>query len=130
MSETKEIFLCIGCAKGLTAKFDKYMELTDQGVAREEALDQVGILKLCCRNSTLLRAKHKDVAKRDIPEEEKRAGSQFWCVGCQKNVGHLFQNYVDRVKAGEDRLAVLEDMGVTDQCCIDTIKLAEQARAA
>ena len=127
---TGNVFLCIGCSKGLTKQFDHYMELVDQGVPKEEALDKVGVLKLCCRNSTLLRAKHKDVSKRDVPEEEKRAGNQFWCVGCQKNVAHLFQSYMDRVNAGEDRLAILKDLGVTDECCIDTIRLAEQARAA
>ncbi len=125
-----DVFLCLGCAKGLTAQFDKYMELVDGGTPKEQALDEAGVLKLCCRNSALLRAKHKDVDKREVPEDEKRAGNQFWCVGCQKNVAHLFETYRERVKAGEDREAVLKDLGVTDDCCIDTIKLAEQAKAA
>jgi DNA-directed RNA polymerase subunit N (RpoN/RPB10) len=37
---------------------------------------------------------------------------------------------MERVKAGEDREAVFKDIGVTDDCCIDTLRLAEQARAA
>ena len=125
-----DVFLCLGCGKGLTVQFDKYMALVGEGVSHDAALDKVGVLKLCCRNSTLLRAKHKDVGKRDVPEDEKKAGNQFWCVGCQKNIAHLFKNYVARVKAGEDRVAVLKDMGLTEDCCIDTMKLAEQAKAA
>ena len=129
MAGVEGIFLCIGCAKGLTAKFDKYMDLVDKGMDREKALDEVGMLKLCCRNSSLLKEKHGDKPKRDIPEEERQMENPFWCVGCQKNVGHLFNTYRDRVKAGEDREAVLKDLGVTADCCIDTVKLAEQARA-
>jgi DNA-directed RNA polymerase subunit N (RpoN/RPB10) len=125
-----DVFLCLGCAKGLTSQFDKYMGLVEGGMDRDKALDEVGVLKLCCRNSSLLREKHADKDKRVITDEEKRAGNQFWCVGCQKNIAHMFQNYVDRVKAGEDRIAVLKDMGVTDECCVDTMKLAEQAKAA
>jgi DNA-directed RNA polymerase subunit N (RpoN/RPB10) len=124
------IFLCIGCAKGLTGRFNKYVELVDQGWDREKALDEVGVLKLCCRNSSLLREKHGDKQKRVIPQEEQQMDNPFWCVGCQKNIGHLFDTYRERVKAGEDREAILKDIGVTDDCCIDTVKLAEQARAA
>jgi len=36
---------------------------------RDKALDEVGVMKLCCRNSSLLREKHKDKPKREIPEE-------------------------------------------------------------
>jgi DNA-directed RNA polymerase subunit N (RpoN/RPB10) len=60
MAVQEGIFLCIGCAKGLTMKFKHYMELVDQGWDREKALDEVDTLKLCCRNSCLLREKHGD----------------------------------------------------------------------
>ena len=124
-----EAFLCLGCNKGLTGQFDKYMQLVEGGMDRQKALDEVGVMKLCCRNSSLLKEKHKDKPKREIPEEERKGANMFWCVGCQKNIAHMFENYRTRIKAGENREAVLKDMGVTADCCIDTIRLAEQARA-
>ena len=124
-----QAFMCIGCNKGLTGKFEKYVELVNGGMSHDEALDKVEILKLCCRNSAIIGAKHKDKAKRDIPDEERKGANMFWCVGCQKNIAHMFENYRQRVAAGEKRDAIMADMGITDDCCIDTLKLAEQARA-
>jgi len=39
------------------------------------------------------------------------------CFTCGKVVGHLWEEYIQRVKTGEDAKTVLDDLGVTRYCC-------------
>ncbi len=39
------------------------------------------------------------------------------CYSCGKPIGHLWEEFERRVKAGEDRKKVLDDLGLERQCC-------------
>jgi len=39
------------------------------------------------------------------------------CISCGKPVGHLYEQYLERVKNGEDRKKVLDDLGLERYCC-------------
>ncbi len=39
------------------------------------------------------------------------------CFSCGKPIGHLWEEYDKRVKAGEDREKVLDDLGLDRYCC-------------
>jgi DNA-directed RNA polymerase subunit N len=39
------------------------------------------------------------------------------CWSCGKPIGHLWEEYSERVKKGEDRKKILDDLGVERYCC-------------
>ncbi len=39
------------------------------------------------------------------------------CFSCGKPIGHLWEEYERRVKAGEDKKKVLDDLGLERYCC-------------
>ncbi len=39
------------------------------------------------------------------------------CFTCGAPIGHLWEEYIKRVKAGEDPGKVLDDLGVKRYCC-------------
>jgi len=39
------------------------------------------------------------------------------CFTCGKVIGHLWEEYSQRVKSGESPKEVLDDLGVTRYCC-------------
>ncbi len=39
------------------------------------------------------------------------------CYTCGKPIGHLWEEYLNRVNAGEDKKKVLDDLGVERYCC-------------
>lgn len=39
------------------------------------------------------------------------------CLSCGKPVGHLYEEYDKRVKAGESMKKVLDDLGLKRYCC-------------
>ncbi len=39
------------------------------------------------------------------------------CMGCGKPVAHLWENYKERVKNGEDKKSVLDAIGLNRYCC-------------
>ncbi|MFN6992080.1 MAG: DNA-directed RNA polymerase subunit N [Fervidobacterium sp.] len=39
------------------------------------------------------------------------------CFSCGKVVGHLWEQYQKRVKAGEDSGKVMDDLGLERYCC-------------
>lgn len=39
------------------------------------------------------------------------------CFSCGKVVGHLWETYQKRVKAGEDSGKVMDDLGLERYCC-------------
>lgn len=39
------------------------------------------------------------------------------CFSCGKPVAHLWEGYLERVKKGEDRKKVLDDLGLERYCC-------------
>ena len=39
------------------------------------------------------------------------------CFSCGKPIGHLWEEYERRVKAGEDKKKVLDDLGLDRYCC-------------
>jgi DNA-directed RNA polymerase subunit N len=43
------------------------------------------------------------------------------CFTCGKVVGHLWEDYQKRVKAGEDSGKVLSDLGLKRYCCRQTL---------
>ena len=42
------------------------------------------------------------------------------CFSCGKPIGHLWEEYDKRVKAGEDKKKVLDDLGLDRYCCRST----------
>ncbi len=39
------------------------------------------------------------------------------CFTCGKPIGHLYAKYKERIEAGEDPKAVLDDLGLERYCC-------------
>ncbi|MFP4523646.1 MAG: DNA-directed RNA polymerase subunit N [Candidatus Nanoarchaeia archaeon] len=39
------------------------------------------------------------------------------CISCGKPIGHLWETFQERVKDGEDRVDVLNDLGLERYCC-------------
>ncbi len=39
------------------------------------------------------------------------------CFSCGKPVGHLWESYKERIAAGEETKAVLDDLGLERYCC-------------
>ena len=39
------------------------------------------------------------------------------CYTCGKPIGHLWEEYLKRVNAGEDKKKVLDDLGIEKYCC-------------
>ncbi len=39
------------------------------------------------------------------------------CYSCGKPIGHLWEEFEKRVKAGEDKKKVLDDLGLDRYCC-------------
>ncbi len=39
------------------------------------------------------------------------------CFGCAKPVSHLWETYKEKVKNGEDRKKVLDEIGLKRYCC-------------
>ena len=39
------------------------------------------------------------------------------CFSCGKPLGHLWEEYLERVKKGEDRKKVMDELGLERYCC-------------
>ncbi len=39
------------------------------------------------------------------------------CCSCGKPIAHLWETYEERVKAGEERKKVMDDLGLERYCC-------------
>ena len=39
------------------------------------------------------------------------------CWSCGKPVGHLWQDYLDKLGKGEDRKKILDELGLERYCC-------------
>jgi len=39
------------------------------------------------------------------------------CMSCGKPIGHLWEEFQERVKSGEDKKKVLDDLGLDRYCC-------------
>ena len=39
------------------------------------------------------------------------------CWSCGKPIGHLWEEYTERSKKGDDKKAVLDDLGLERYCC-------------
>ena len=39
------------------------------------------------------------------------------CFSCGKPIGHLYQEYQERLAKGEERKKVLDDLGIERYCC-------------
>jgi DNA-directed RNA polymerase subunit N (RpoN/RPB10) len=39
------------------------------------------------------------------------------CFSCNKPVGHLYEEYAEKVKKGEDKKEVLDKLGLERYCC-------------
>mgnify|MGYP001192041639 CR=1 FL=1 len=55
------------------------------------------------------------------------------CFGCGKPLGHLWSTYLERVKKGDDRKVVMDELGLKRYCCrglflghVDLIDIAAQ----
>ncbi len=55
------------------------------------------------------------------------------CFACGKPIGHLWENYVERVNKGEDRKKILDDLDMERYCCravflghVDLLETASQ----
>jgi len=55
------------------------------------------------------------------------------CASCGKPLGHLWETYLERVKKGESKKKVMDDLGLERYCCralflghVDLIDIAAQ----
>ncbi len=55
------------------------------------------------------------------------------CLSCSKPVGHLWEQFQERVAKGEDRKKVLDELGLERYCCralflghVDLVDMAAQ----
>jgi len=55
------------------------------------------------------------------------------CFSCGKPLGHLWEEYNEKVKKGEDKKKVMDDLGMVRYCCrslflghVDLIETASQ----
>lgn len=39
------------------------------------------------------------------------------CFSCGKPIGHLWEEYSEKIKAGEERKKVLDELGLKRYCC-------------
>ncbi len=39
------------------------------------------------------------------------------CWSCGKPIGHLWEDFCERVKKGEDKKKILDDLGLERYCC-------------
>ncbi|MDD5132924.1 MAG: DNA-directed RNA polymerase subunit N [Candidatus Nanoarchaeia archaeon] len=39
------------------------------------------------------------------------------CFSCNKPIGHLWESFEERIKKGEDRKKVLDELGLERYCC-------------
>ncbi|MFH1174722.1 MAG: DNA-directed RNA polymerase subunit N [archaeon] len=39
------------------------------------------------------------------------------CMSCGKPIGHLWEDYLEKVKAGEDRKKIMDALGLERYCC-------------
>ena len=39
------------------------------------------------------------------------------CLSCGKPVAHLWENYKQRIEAGEERKKILDELGLKRYCC-------------
>ena len=39
------------------------------------------------------------------------------CLSCGKPVGHLYEEYLQRVEKGEDAKKIMDDLGLERYCC-------------
>ena len=39
------------------------------------------------------------------------------CMSCGKPVGHLYEEYKERIKKGENKKKILDDLGLERYCC-------------
>lgn len=39
------------------------------------------------------------------------------CFSCGKPIGHLYEEYLEKVKRGEDRKKAMDSLGVERYCC-------------
>jgi DNA-directed RNA polymerase subunit N len=39
------------------------------------------------------------------------------CMSCGKPIGHLWEEFQERVKKGEDKKKILDDLGLERYCC-------------
>ena len=39
------------------------------------------------------------------------------CHSCGKPIGHLWEDYTERVKRGEERKKIMDSLGLTRYCC-------------
>ena len=39
------------------------------------------------------------------------------CFSCGKPIGHLFENYNEKISQGKDPSAVLDELGIKRYCC-------------
>ena len=55
------------------------------------------------------------------------------CISCGKPIGHLWEEYQERVQKGEDKKKVMDDLGLNRYCCravfLGHVDLAETAGA-
>ena len=53
------------------------------------------------------------------------------CVSCGKPIGHLWDQYKERVEKGEDRKKVMDELGLERYCCraafLGTVDLIDTA---
>ncbi len=59
------------------------------------------------------------------------------CWSCGKPVGHLYEQYRERLQKGEDRKKILDDLGLERYCCrgvmlghVDLVDTAAQFKKA
>lgn len=72
-----------------------------------------------------------EVRHKNLIDKEDKMIIPARCMSCGKPVGHLYEEYQERIKKGEDRKKILDELGLQRYCCralflghVDLIDLA------
>ena len=52
---------CFSCGKPIGSKWEPYQELLQEGKSMKEALDEVGLVRFCCRGAIMSHVESIDI---------------------------------------------------------------------
>ena len=59
----------------------------------------------------------KNLIDKNIKQGEQKMIIPVRCWSCGKPIGHLWQDYLDRIEKSEDRKKALDELGLERYCC-------------
>ncbi|KAL6120484.1 hypothetical protein NUSPORA_02786 [Nucleospora cyclopteri] len=62
---------CFSCNKEISSKYEEYLSMRESGIIAAEALDKVGMTRICCRRMFL---GHVDIGEQLLQFEQVEEG--------------------------------------------------------